>query len=498
MKYSYFFLFLSFFLTSCSNDEKPIEDNYSVDVILSPANGGEVKFTSQGPYLKGETVHIIAVPFINYKFSHWEGDLEGEQASQSLVITKNFSIIAVFIPLESFAKENVVLYNDVLIDNSGYFFMMENGQKDAYLVNHQGDKVKEWQFEDRMGNDLEITPSGNLLGCFKVSEPNLSFGGFGGHIKMFNPTGSLIWEYVVNSSNEIAHHDATQLPNGNIVILLWERINKATLESSGISVDHDVFTEKLIEVNPLNNSIVWQWRSWEHIIQDLDASKPSYGIISEHPNKINISYNDLANGDWMHANGIFYDTVTDLLYMSVNFYSEVWVIDHSSTLDEASSSVGGNYNRGGDLVYRFGNPTVFGLTNSVNSRFLYNNHHPSVVPVGYPGESNFLIYNNGSNNKQSIAYELKLPSLSNSSMQEYISPSVVWSFTDPTMYFDKISGLQRLPNGNTLICEGDYGYWEVTSQGEVVWKYDGLGKSFWRGYYYLKNDPRLLEYGLGD
>jgi hypothetical protein len=64
------------------------------------------------------------------------------------------------------------------------------------------------------------------------------------------------------------------------------------------------------------------------------------------------------------------------------------------------------------------------------------------------------------------------------------------------MYFDKISGLVRLPNGNTLICEGDYGYWEITASGHVVWKYDGLGKSFWRGYFYTKTDPRLRSLNL--
>ncbi len=124
----------------------------------------------------------------------------------------------------------------------------------------------------------------------------------------------------------------------------------------------------------------------------------------------------------------------------------------------------------------------------MRNSFLFNNHHPSIVPDNYPGSGNFLIYNNGSNLEQSIAYELVLPTFSTNSMQNYIAPEIKWSFTNPDMYFDKISGLQRLPNGNTLICEGDYGYWEVSVQGEVVWKYDGLGKSFWRPYYYTKND----------
>ncbi|MGB5385042.1 MAG: hypothetical protein WBN19_14385 [Lutimonas sp.] len=55
----------------------------------------------------------------------------------------------------------------------------------------------------------------------------------------------------------------------------------------------------------------------------------------------------------------------------------------------------------------------------------------------------------------------------------------------------------RLKNGNTLICEGDFGYWEVTPNGEVAWKYNGLGDtSFWRGYAYAKDSEEIKALGL--
>jgi hypothetical protein len=39
-------------------------------------------------------------------------------------------------------------------------------------------------------------------------------------------------------------------------------------------------------------------------------------------------------------------------------------------------------------------------------------------------------------------------------------------------YSGHISGTQRLPNGNTLICEGDEGvFFEVTPDGKTVWSY---------------------------
>ena len=61
----------------------------------------------------------------------------------------------------------------------------------------------------------------------------------------------------------------------------------------------------------------------------------------------------------MHANGLDYDEANDVIYLSVYYYDEVWVIDHSTTTSEAQSSAGGNYNKGGDLIYRFGNPNTY-------------------------------------------------------------------------------------------------------------------------------------------
>lgn len=102
------------------------------------------------------------------------------------------------------------------------------------------------------------------------------------------------------------------------------------------------------------------------MVQNTAADNDLYGQLSDFPNKIDLNHSDLENGDWMHANGIFYDAATDLVYMSVNFYSEVWVIDHSTSSEEAKTSQGGNYNRGGDLVYRFGNPSLFENTIAPN------------------------------------------------------------------------------------------------------------------------------------
>jgi hypothetical protein len=108
-----------------------------------------------------------------------------------------------------------------------------------------------------------------------------------------------------------------------------------------------------------------------------------------------------------------------------------------------------------------------------------------------------LVYvNQGANDlEQSTVYELDIPQPFVLTPNVDNEPAVVWSFTDPTMYNARISGAVRLSNGNTLICEGDYGFWEVTTNGDIAWKYNGAG-NYWRGYSYELNDPALSNLGL--
>ena len=107
-----------------------------------------------------------------------------------------------------------------------------------------------------------------------------------------------------------------------------------------------------------------------------------------------------------------------------------------------------------------------------------------------------LIYCNGSNVNQSTVYELALPQNFELSTTASNEPQMVWNFTDPDLFYDKISGAVRLKNGNTLITEGDYGYWEVTPNKEVVWKYFGDNRTFWRGYNYNLDDSAIQNLGL--
>lgn len=386
----------------------------------------------------------------------------------------------------------IEVYNSSAFEDN-YVFVVENGGTTSYLLNKEGFKVKEWNFQNNIGHDLEILSDGKILGMFKSENPAFSFGGYGGKLMRLNIDGSVDWEYELSTQDEITHHDFELLPNGNILFLVWERIPSSDLSNLGIDFTNDVFTETVKEVNPETNQIVWEWHSKDHLIQDQFPLSTNYGNVALNPQKININYNLQANGDFMHANGLAYDSDKDVVYLSVNFFSEIWVIDHSTSTLEASSASGGNYNKGGDLLYRFGNPTAY--NNTEGERILYKNHFPNLLKGSLPGAGNLLIYNNGYNINQSSVYEIEIPQTFNVVANTDNEPNIVWSFTDETMFCERISGAVRLENGNTLITEGDFGIWEVTSSGEVVWKYHEEG-SFWRSYAYSKDAAQISALGL--
>lgn len=222
----------------------------------------------------------------------------------------------------------------------------------------------------------------------------------------------------------------------------------------------------------------------------------NYGIVADNPQLINVNFNPIQNGDIMHANGIDYDNDKDIIYVSVNAYSEIWVIDHSTTITEAASHSGGNYNKGGDLLYRFGNPLAY--DNTFGEKLFDRNHFPNLLEDDVLGKGNMLVYVNGVTEEQSIVYELDMPENFNLLPNTNNEPNIVWEFRNENLYNGIISGAVRLKNGNTLICEGDYGFWEVTPEKEVVWKYNGFGIEFWRAYNYELNGNELGSYNLNN
>src|SRR6185436_19708801 len=108
-------------------------------------------------------------------------------------------------------------------------------------------------------------------------------------------------------------------------------------------------------------TVVWEWHLWDHLVQDFDATKDNYAPVGSHPELVDVNFTGggMAGADWTHVNAIAYHEGFDQLVLSAHNQSEVWVIDHSTTTAEAASHSGGRSGRGGDLLYRWGNPEAY-------------------------------------------------------------------------------------------------------------------------------------------
>jgi hypothetical protein len=221
-------------------------------------------------------------------------------------------------------------------------------------------------------------------------------------------------------------------------------------------------------------------------VQEYDSTKKNYGDVSNHPELIDINFGP-AKADWTHVNSVDYNEEFDQLLICSRELNEIWVIDHSTTTEEAAGHSGGNYGKGGDILYRWGNPQSYRAGNE-NDRQLFNPHDANWIEPGCPGEGNILIFNNQrelenepnpSLRKYSTVDEIETPVDKRGNYYRIggafgpVTP--IWSYqdSDPHYFYSyHLSGAQRLPNGNTLICEGAKGkFFEVTPEKGIVWKY---------------------------
>ena len=404
--------------------------------------------------------------------------------------TNNAEPISIVKP--SIQKPDIAVTHQDSIYTGGLILLNDASANRVYLIDKNEDIIHEWPLkEKRLGNDCFLLPNGQLLSMLEDENAQLKFGGFGGIIQLLGKDGEIQWNFKYSGKDFIAHHDAEILPNGNILFQVWERKSAEEAANAGYSSNSELISDAIFEINPITNLIVWQWHAWDHLVQSYDSSKNNFGDIRDNPQLVNLNYNSNNDGDIMHANGIAYDSVKDVIYLSVNFYSEIWVIDHSCTSEEAASHLGGNYGKGGDLIYRFGNPEAYNHTLGI--RMFDHQHHPSLLKG--PDLGNMLIFSNGFSQKQSTVYELQIPKNFELNTNKNNEPKITWSFTHPNLYAPKVSGAVRLPNGNTLITEGDYGLWEVTKDKQVVWKYEEKG-FFWRGYHYENNSEAIQNLNI--
>ncbi len=298
-----------------------------------------------------------------------------------------------------------------------------------YLVDLLGNKVHLWS-TTKQPFYAQLKKNGNLLVAMespRYSRP-LPPGGNTGTIQELDWNSKVIWEY----KNETMHHDFINLPNGNILLSLWEEVpgDIASKIKGGVentTLNGEIFSDRLVEINP-QGKIVWEWSASKHLDPEID-----------------ILGNGMPRFAWTYVNGLSY-TAHNSLDNSEAILVSMRSLDRVIMIRK----------KDGQIIWR--SP----------EKMLNTQHDPSFLENG-----NILIFDNGFTREPN-----PFPHFGSRIVE--IDPrnnQIVWSLDAGSGVIDKISffspivgGAQRLPNGNTLITDGTRGHlFEVTKDKKLVW-----------------------------
>lgn len=349
----------------------------------------------------------------------------------------------------------------------GYTLVVPLSGDSVFLVDLDGRFVHRWQFNGFSPMKTELLENGNILtmGIDHALRPKSPPPEVGDPVEPFETRlrrlganaskilevtwdGEVVWEY----ENIAIHHDWKRLPNGNTVLPEWVEIPEdLTKQVKGGTrlprekLPPNLIGDDLIEIDA-DGVELRRVETWKLFDPRKDPICPLEGRV-----------------EWTHINSVDVNAEGDILFSCRN-NSRVAVV-----------------NTNGEMSWKYGAPDTA------------HQHHATFLENG-----NVQIFDNG-------MHRVRGMSTSKVIEVDRSSDEVVWSYQGdpPAQFFSgHISGASRLPNQNTLICEGTSGrLFEVTRTGEVVWEWwnpvyntrpngDTMGWLF-RAYRYAPNHPGL-------
>ena len=377
-----------------------------------------------------------------------------------------------------------------LENSGGYVLFGPMSSTTTWLIDRCGYAVHTWTSAYHPGHSMYLLDDGTLLRAGNANNPVFNAGGKGGVIQRLDWNSNVLWQYFISDADHCQHHDIFPMPNGHVLAVVWEKYTVAEAVAEGRNpalLDDGLWSEAILELQPIGTdsaAIVWEWHLWDHLVQDFDPLQQNHGVVADHPELVNINYVSGPPGqeDWIHMNAVDYNEDLDQLILSAHNLDEVWVIDHSTTTAEAASHTGGSHGRGGDLLYRWGNPATYDRGTIADQQF-FGQHNAQWIRPGLPNAGKILVFNNGlgrpGGNFSSVDI-IDQPVDANGDYaiapgQPFGPTALMWSYTStpPGDFFSaNISSAQPLSNGGLLICEGANGrFFEIDSTEATRWEY---------------------------
>ena len=375
-------------------------------------------------------------------------------------------------------------------------FPEENQLYSTYLMDTSNNIIHEWVHDRSTASTPYLFSDSTLLRPSKINPPAFDAGGVGGSLQILSWNNDIIWEYDVNTIQETQHHDIEPLPNGNILIIAWDRRTQAEALAAGkVSHTGDLWSEKIIEVKPIypdSCEIVWEWKLWDHLVQDQNSDLNNYGNISSSYGLLDINFAlgsnegplppQFTNPDMVHFNAIDYNDNLDQIVISSRKTNEIYIINHSISTEEAEGSQG-------NFLYRWGNPIIYNRGTAAN-QLLYAPHS-----VNWLNEDKLILFNNGVNRPGgnfSSVETILLPIFENGYYihqpdEAFMPDTPTYSYDMGQNYYTQSQGgAFQLPDGNMLVTISTMKtILELDSFGGIVFEYyyDGNG-----------NIPRAQKY----
>ncbi len=363
------------------------------------------------------------------------------------------------------------------------------------LVDMNGNLVKEW--EGANGFPAKMLPGGQLL---TTGERWKGYIDDAITVKQLDWDNTIVWEFGkyaqvdTDTGNPAAgkmwisaqHHDVQHA--GNPVYYVpghaYKMSGKTLILGHKWHVNKDVSKHLLMddtvyEVDE-NGKVIWEWIASDHV-KEYGLTKPMMKAIKNWEPKAGSEKNGF---DWWHQNCASYlgpnkwydkgDTRfhPDNIILGSREANILCIISHKT----------------GKVVWRLGPDYTQGDEAGIGQ--ILGPHHTHMIPDGLPGGGDVMVYDNGGQagygepNSQApnglatihrfYSRVLEIDPVTKKIVWEYSikSHKKPWKLFGYKDFSPFISSAQRLPNGNTLICEGSNGrFIEVTREGEIIWEY---------------------------
>jgi hypothetical protein len=359
------------------------------------------------------------------------------------------------------------------------------------LIDTNNNVIKTWTgLTGQTAYSCYLMPGGYLWRSVKTSNSSFSGGGLAGRVQKVDWNGNILFDYTISDANQISHHDFCPMDNGDVLLIVYDKKTAAQMTAAGATSNTARQLEKIVQLHPTGTTtatIVWQWNLYDHLCQNANSSAANYvSSLVNNPQLFNVNYK-VAN-DWWHMNGIDYNAALDQIVVSSHNMNEHFVIDHSTTTAQAATHTGGNSGKGGDFLYRWGNPSSYGATGTTIFNVTHDAHW---IPADCPNAGWLVGMNNKGVSSSQSSIDMYQPTWNGSTYtltpgQAYL-PSTYNYRHACKGYTNNMGNSQQLPNGNMLVCLSTAGkIYEVTANGDSIWGYTNNTATYAQAFRYSK------------